>query len=434
MKYKSAAQIRREFLEFFEKKGHAIVDSAPVVPRSDQTLLFTNAGMNQFKPIFMGEQKGIRQDGKLWKRAVDTQRCIRVSGKHNDLEEVGRDTYHHTFFEMLGNWSFGDYFKKEAIAFGWELLVDQWHLPADRLYATIFEGDEEDGLPADEDARRYWASETGISPDHILEGSKKDNFWEMGDTGPCGPCSEIHIDMRTDEQRAETPGAELVNKDHPAVIEIWNLVFIQFNRQPDNSLEKLPAQHVDTGMGFERICAILQAKESNYDTDLFTPLLAKIGSLAGTKYKANPETDVAMQVIADHIRSVSFAIADGAAPDNDGRGYVVRRILRRAVRYGWDKLDLKDPFFYKLVPTLAEQFAEVFPVLSEQQDYVMKVIRSEEESFLDTLGQGIELFNEIAEGRDIIPGDSAFKLHDTYGFPIDLTRLMARERGLEVDL
>jgi alanyl-tRNA synthetase len=434
MKNKTSAQIRRDFLEFFEEKGHATVRSAPVVPRGDATLLFTNAGMNQFKPIFLGEQDGLKKGGKVWKRAVDTQRCIRVSGKHNDLEEVGRDTYHHTLFEMLGNWSFGDYFKKEAIGYAWELLVDVWDLEADRLYATIFEGDEGDGLPADEDARSFWASETGISPDHILDGSKKDNFWEMGDTGPCGPCSEVHIDLRSEEERAKIDGAELVNKDHPKVMELWNLVFIQFNRQLDATLEKLPAQHVDTGMGFERMCAVLQGKNSNYDTDLFTPLLEAIGELAGTFYGEDEDTDIAMQVIADHIRSVSFAIADGAAPDNDGRGYVVRRILRRAVRYGWDKLDLKKPFFHKLVPVLAGQFSDVFPVLADQQEYVMNVIRSEEQSFLDTLGQGIDLFHEMAADKDIISGESAFKLHDTYGFPIDLTQLMARERGMKVDL
>ncbi len=433
MENKTSAQIRRDFLEFFEDKGHAVVQSAPVVPRGDATLLFTNAGMNQFKAIFLGEQNGVKKGGNVWKRAVDTQRCIRVSGKHNDLEEVGRDTYHHTLFEMLGNWSFGDYFKREAVAYAWELLTDVWELEPDRLYATVFEGDEGDGLPADEEARSYWASETGINPDHILGGSKKDNFWEMGATGPCGPCSEVHIDLRSEEERTELPGTELVNKDHPRVMELWNLVFIQFNRQPDGSLEKLPAQHVDTGMGFERMCAVLQGKDSNYDTDLFTPLLDAIGELAGTTYGKDEATDIAMQVIADHIRSVSFAIADGAAPDNDGRGYVVRRILRRAVRYGWDKLELKKPFFHKLVPVLAEQFSSVFPVLDDQQEYVMSVIRSEEQSFLDTLGQGIELFNEMAEGASTISGESAFKLHDTYGFPIDLTQLMARERGLKVD-
>ncbi|MDZ7657759.1 alanine--tRNA ligase [Fodinibius sp.] len=357
-----------------------------------------------------------------------------MSGKHNDLEEVGHDTYHHTLFEMLGNWSFGDYFKREAIRWGWELLVDEWGLDPDRLYATVFEGDEDDGLPVDQESIELWEEETTINPDHILKFDKKDNFWEMGETGPCGPCSEVHVDIRPDEERKEKDGAELVNMDDPRVMEIWNLVFIQFNRQPDGSLKKLPAQHVDTGMGFERICAILQDKKSNYDTDLFAPLLNKIGELADVTYGDDDEIDIAMRVIADHIRAVSFSIADGASPGNDGRGYVIRRILRRAIRYGWDKLDLKKPFFYKLVPTLAEQFKDVFPVLVNQQDYVQNVIQSEEKSFLNTLGQGIELFNEMAEGKNKISGEDAFKLHDTYGFPIDLTQLMARERDMDVDV
>lgn len=433
MSHKSSAEIRQEFLDFFEEKEHITVPSAPVVPQNDPTLLFTNAGMNQFKPIFLGEQEGYEKDGKSWKRVVDSQRCIRVSGKHNDLEEVGYDTYHHTLFEMLGNWSFGDYFKREAIRWAWELLVDRWGLEPDRLYATVFEGDEEDGLPVDQESIDLWESETSINPNHILKFDKKDNFWEMGDTGPCGPCSEVHIDIRPDEERSQKDGAELVNMDDPRVMEIWNLVFIQFNRQSDGSLEKLPAQHVDTGMGFERLCAILQDKKSNYDTDLFQPLLTKIGELADVRYGQDDQTDIAMRVIADHIRAVSFSIADGASPGNDGRGYVIRRILRRAIRYGWDKLGLKKPFFHKLVPTLAEQFKEVFPVLIQQQDYVSNVVRSEEQSFLKTLGQGIELFEEMIEGKDVISGEDAFKLHDTYGFPIDLTKLMARERSVEVD-
>lgn len=433
MPVKSASQIRNEFFDFFEEKEHIIVDSAPVVPQDDPTLLFTNAGMNQFKPIFMGEEPGYKTDGEIWKRAADTQRCIRVSGKHNDLEEVGHDTYHHTLFEMLGNWSFGDYFKEEAIEWAWELLVDHWGLEPDRLYATVFEGDKEDGLPVDEEAIELWKEKTSINPEHILKFDKKDNFWEMGDTGPCGPCSEVHIDLRPEEERKQKDGAELVNMDDPRVMEIWNLVFIQFNRQPDSSLEQLPAQHVDTGMGFERICAVLQGKRSNYDTDLFTPLLDKIGELADVSYGDDEEIDIAMRVIADHIRAVSFSIADGASPGNDGRGYVIRRILRRAIRYGWDKLELKEPFFHKLVPTLAHQFKEVFPVLIKQQDYVTNVIRAEEKSFLNTLGQGIELFNEMIEGKEELPGEDAFKLHDTYGFPIDLTELMARERGVQID-
>ena len=421
-------------MDFFEEKEHLIVSSAPVVPKDDPTLLFTNAGMNQFKPIFLGEESGYKHDGEVWKRAADTQRCIRVSGKHNDLEEVGHDTYHHTLFEMLGNWSFGDYFKREAIRWAWELLVDRWELDPDRLYATVFGGDEEDGLPADEEAAALWASETGIDPDRILKFGKKENFWEMGDTGPCGPCSEVHIDMRPEEDRKKRKGADLVNMDDPRVMEIWNLVFIQFNRQKDGSLDKLPDQHVDTGMGFERIVAVLQDKRSNYDTDLFTPLLSKIEVLSGIEYGDKEETDIAMRVIADHIRSVSFAIADGASPSNEGRGYVIRRILRRAIRYGWDKLDLKKPFFHQLVPVLAEQFEEVFPVLIKQQDYVVNVIRAEEKSFLNTLGQGIELFEEMIGDSGRLSGEDAFKLHDTYGFPIDLTQLMARERGVEVDV
>ena len=434
MSHKTSAQIRQEFFDFFAEKEHAIVDSAPVVPKNDPTLLFTNAGMNQFKAIFLGEEDALKHDGKNWSRAADTQKCIRVSGKHNDLEEVGHDTYHHTLFEMLGNWSFGDYFKKEAIGWAWELLVDEWGLEPDRLYATVFGGDEEDGLPVDDEAIELWKSETGIDHDHILKCGKKDNFWEMGETGPCGPCSEVHIDLRPDEDRKKKPGAELVNMDDPRVMEIWNLVFIQFNRKPDGSLEKLPAQHVDTGMGFERICAVLQGKTSNYDTDVFTPVINKIAEMAGETYGKNEEKDIAMRVIADHIRAVTFSIADGASPGNDGRGYVIRRILRRAIRYGWDVLDFKEPFFYKLVEVLADQFKEVFPEIEAQQEYIVNVIRSEEKSFLKTLGQGIELFNEMVEGKDKLSGEDAFKLHDTYGFPIDLTELMAREQGVEVDV
>jgi alanyl-tRNA synthetase len=433
MSQKTSAEIRNDFLEFFRKKDHLIVDSAPVVPANDPTLLFTNAGMNQFKPIFLGEEEGYKSDGKIWSRAADTQRCIRVSGKHNDLEEVGHDTYHHTFFEMLGNWSFGDYFKKEAISWGWELLVDVWGLDPSRLYATVFGGDEEDGLPADEEAAELWSSQTTIPTEHILKFGKKDNFWEMGETGPCGPCSEVHIDLRPDEERTELEGAYLVNKDDPRVMEIWNLVFIQFNRLPGGELKQLPAQHVDTGMGFERICAVLQDKRSNYDTDVFQPLLNHIGKLSGENYGKDKQIDIAMRVIADHIRAVSFAIADGASPGNDGRGYVIRRILRRAIRYGWDRLDLKEPFMYKLVTTLSDQFSEVFPELKAQQDYVVQVIIAEEKSFLRTLGQGIQLFESMIKGKDTLSGEDAFKLHDTYGFPIDLTRLMAKEQGLDVD-
>lgn len=433
MPFKSSAQIRNEFLEFFKEKDHLIVESAPVVPKNDPTLLFTNAGMNQFKPVFLGEKAGLQKDGKTWKRAADTQKCIRVSGKHNDLEEVGHDTYHHTLFEMLGNWSFGDYFKAEAIEWAWELLIDKWGLDPDRLYATVFEGDESDGLPVDDESIELWKSKTTINPDHVLKFDKKDNFWEMGETGPCGPCSEVHIDLRPDSERKKQPGADLVNKDDPRVMEIWNLVFIQFNRQNDGSLEKLPAQHVDTGMGFERICAVLQEKTSNYDTDLFQPIIQKLSEMSQIKYGDHDETDIAMRVIADHVRAVSFSIADGASPSNEGRGYVIRRILRRAIRYGWDKLNFKEPFMSKLVPVLAKQFENVFPELNAQLEYVQNVVKSEEKSFLKTLGQGIELFSELIEGSDTISGDDAFKLHDTYGFPIDLTELMARENGIEVD-
>jgi len=433
MSLKTAAQIRNEFLEFFREKGHLIVDSAPVVPKNDPSLLFTNAGMNQFKPIFLGEQEGLKSDGKVWKRAVDTQRCIRVSGKHNDLEEVGHDTYHHTLFEMLGNWSFGDYFKEQAIEWAWELLVDEWGLDPDRLYATVFEGDDSDGLPADDESAKLWREKTTIDPGHILKFDKKDNFWEMGETGPCGPCSEVHVDLRSDEERKQKPGAELVNMDDPRVMEIWNLVFIQFNRQDDGSLVKLPAQHVDTGMGFERICAVLQNKTSNYDTDVFQPIIQKIAGLAGQKYGETEEADIAMRVIADHIRAVSFSIMDGASPSNEGRGYVIRRILRRAIRYGWDRLDFKKPFMSELVPVLAKQFTDVFPELDGQVEYIQNVILAEEKSFLNTLGQGIELFKSMIKGKEKLSGDDAFKLHDTYGFPIDLTELMAREKGVEVD-
>ena len=433
MPVKSSAQIRKEFLDFFREKDHLIVDSAPVVPKNDPTLLFTNAGMNQFKPVFLGEEEGLVENKKLWKRAADTQKCIRVSGKHNDLEEVGHDTYHHTLFEMLGNWSFGDYFKEEAIEWAWELLVDRWGLEPDRLYATVFGGDKEDGLPPDDESAELWAKKTSINPDHIMKFGKKDNFWEMGETGPCGPCSELHIDLRSDEDRKKTPGSTLVNMDDPRVMEIWNLVFIQFNRLADGSLEKLPAQHVDTGMGFERVCAVIQGKTSNYDTDVFQPVIQEIGKMAGKTYGDDEAIDIAMRVIADHIRAVSFSIADGASPSNEGRGYVIRRILRRAIRYGWDRLEFKEPFMSKLVPTLANQFRDVFPELHAQMEYVQNVIKAEEKSFLKTLGQGIELFNSMIAGSKKLSGDDAFKLHDTYGFPIDLTELMAREKGIEVD-
>lgn len=434
MAFKTSSQIRQEFLDFFGAKNHAIVSSSPVVPADDPTLLFTNAGMNQFKPLFLGEQKTLSFEGKEWMRAANTQKCIRVSGKHNDLEEVGHDTYHHTLFEMLGNWSFGDYFKEEAIAWAWELLVDRWELDPSRLYATVFGGDQEDGLEVDQEAIDLWKSHTNIDHAHILKCGKKDNFWEMGETGPCGPCSEIHIDLRSDQERVELDGASLVNKDDPRVMEIWNLVFIQFNRLKSGELQTLPAKHVDTGMGFERICAVMQAKTSNYDSDVFSPLIQAISNRAGIRYGDDEYTDIAVRVIADHIRAVAFSVADGASPSNDGRGYVVRRILRRAIRYAWDRLGIKEPFLFELVQVLGQQFSEVFPELVAQQAYVEKVVHSEEKSFIRTLGQGIALFEQMTEHSKVLTGEDAFKLHDTYGFPIDLTQLMAREKGLRVDV
>ena len=419
--------IRRKFLEFFEKKGHTIVPSAPLVLKNDPTLLFTNSGMVQFKDCFLGNEKPKST------RIADTQKCLRVSGKHNDLEEVGIDTYHHTMFEMLGNWSFGDYFKKEAIAWAWELLTEEYNLPQERLYVTVFGGDKEDKLPVDIDAYNFW--EPVIGADRILYGVKKDNFWEMGETGPCGPCSEIHIDLRSGDEVKKRSGKELVNTGHPQVIEIWNLVFMEFNRKADGSLEKLPAQHVDTGMGFERLCMAIQGKTSNYDTDVFTPLLDFISSTAGIKYKKEEKTDIAMRVMADHIRAVAFAIADGQLPSNTGAGYVIRRILRRAVRYGFTFLNFKEPFLYKLVPVLSSQLENAFPELNKQKDYVSKVIFEEETSFLRTLEKGLkrmEIIQSDLKGEEI-PASQAFELYDTYGFPLDLTSLIARERGFTVD-
>ena len=503
----SSEDIRDQFLEFFREKGHEIVPSAPLVPQDDPTLLFVNAGMNPFKDVFLGT--GTRP----YRRAADTQKCLRVSGKHNDLEEVGIDTYHHTLFEMLGNWSFGDYFKREAIRWAWELLVEKWGLEPDRLYATVHEGDDALGLEADEEAAGFWKSETSIHPDHILYGSSKDNFWMMGDTGPCGPCSEVHIDLRPDAERARTPGADLVNADDPRVMEIWNLVFIQYNAEREGGRGKgegggarlvpLAAQHVDTGMGFERICAVLQGKTSTYDTDLFAPLLQAIADLSPLpevggydRIGGLPEPEaakkrIAMRVVVDHVRAVAFAIADGAAPGNVGRGYVIRRILRRAVRYGYQSLGLQKPFLYQLVAPLHEKMGDTFPELRERQDYIERAIRSEEANFLETLGTGIGFFERItphvkrlavaeeqgaaggdgvedglallredrqtldllekayidtdsreaildrfsgAAARQEVPGEVAFLLHDTYGFPIDLTGLMAREEGLGVDM
>jgi alanyl-tRNA synthetase len=422
-----SATIRRKFLKFFKEKGHLIVPSAPLVLKNDPSLLFTNSGMVQFKDFFLGNAQ------PKSKRIADTQKCLRVSGKHNDLEEVGIDTYHHTMFEMLGNWSFGDYFKKEAIEWGWELLTEEFKLPKDRLYVTVFGGDQKDLLPIDTDAFKVWRS--FLEEDRILYGAKKDNFWEMGDTGPCGPCSEIHIDLRPEEEVKRLPGKQLVNRDHPQVIEIWNLVFMEFNRKSDGSLEKLPAKHVDTGMGFERLCMAIQGKTSNYDTDVFSPMLDFLGNAAGVRYKENEASDVAMRVVADHVRAVSFAIADGQLPSNTGAGYVIRRILRRAVRYGFTFLNFKEPFIYTLVPVLANQLKNVFSELDTQKDYVSKVIYEEESSFLRTLENGLKRMDHIqAEMKDkTISGEQAFELYDTFGFPYDLTALIARERGYMVD-
>lgn len=422
----TSREIREAFLEFFKNRSHHIVPSAPVVVKNDPTLMFTNAGMNQFKDLFLGEAV------VKYSRIADTQRCLRVSGKHNDLEEVGIDTYHHTLFEMLGNWSFGDYFKKDAIAWAWELFTTVYKLDKDRLYVTIFEGDDSEGLIRDQEAYDFWKE--FIAEDRILLGNKKDNFWEMGDTGPCGPCSEIHYDMRTDDERASQKGQELVNADHPQVIEVWNLVFMQFNRLKNGTLEPLPAKHVDTGMGFERLVRAIQGKTSNYDTDVFQPLISFIAEKSGIAYGVDEKTDIAMRVLSDHIRAVSFAIADGQLPSNNKAGYVIRRILRRAVRYAYTFLNFKQPFFHELVPVLAQQFKGVFDELYKQQDFVEKVVLEEEISFLRTLTTGIQRFENYTEGRQVIDGEFAFELFDTYGFPIDLTELLAREKGMTVDM
>lgn len=431
----TSSEIREQFLEFFRTKGHHIVPSAPIVVKNDPTLMFTNAGMNQFKDFFLGNKKSPDP------RVADTQKCLRVSGKHNDLEEVGVDTYHHTMFEMLGNWSFGDpaspaggYFKKEAIAWSWELLTEVYKIEKDKLYVTVFEGDEKEGLPFDQEAYNEWAR--WINPERILKGNKKDNFWEMGDTGPCGPCSEIHVDCRTDEERKAVDGKTLVNADHPQVIEIWNNVFIQFNRKKDGSLESLPAKHVDTGMGFERLVRVLQGKTSNYDTDVFTGTIAGIEKITGKKYDfGDSKQAVAFRVLADHIRAISFTVADGQLPSNTGAGYVIRRILRRAVRYYYSYLDYKQPLLYQLIPVIAAQFATVFPELQQQESFVTKVIREEEDSFLRTLEKGLKRIDDIvlASTGGEINGKEAFELYDTYGFPADLTRLIASENNLKVD-
>ena len=487
---RSSEEIRQDFLQFFQAKGHEVVSSASLVPEGDGTLLFTNAGMNQFKDVFLGTGQ------RPYSRAVDTQKCLRVSGKHNDLEEVGHDTYHHTFFEMLGNWSFGDYFKAEAIRWAWELLVERWGLAPDRLYATVHEGDDDFGLSADAEAYDLWLSETPLPEERVLYEPSKENFWMMGDTGPCGPCSELHVDLRPPEARQETPGRELVNVDHPQVMELWNLVFIQYNAQTDGSLEPLDDQHVDTGMGFERMVAVLQGKESTYDTDLFAPLLQAMADRSPREEirgyddlhieddDEHEQVRIALRVVADHIRAIAFAISDGVMPSNEGRGYVIRRILRRAVRYGYQTLELEEPFLHRLVDPLIEKMGGPFDGLAEQQEFIEQAIRSEEESFLETLGTGIEFFEHVvphvtgfrdteeesdrllgalredAQAMDLLekayvdtddendilhsfartarggtlPGQIAFLLHDTYGFPIDLTRLMARERDLDVDM
>jgi alanyl-tRNA synthetase len=448
----TSSDIRKTFLDFFASKGHTIMPSAPIVVKNDPTLMFTNAGMNQFKDWFLGNET------PKYKRVVDTQKCLRVSGKHNDLEEVGVDTYHHTMFEMLGNWSFGDYFKKEAIEWAWELLTEVYKLPKDRLYVTVFEGDAKEGLAFDQEAFDNWAK--WIDKSRILNGNKKDNFWEMGDTGPCGPCSEIHIDLRPDAERAKTDGAALVNNDHPQVIEIWNNVFMEFNRKADSSLEKLPAQHVDTGMGFERLVRAIEGKSSNYDTDVFVPTIQFIEKHSGLKYAfSDSKQDISMRVMADHIRAICFTIADGQLPSNNGAGYVIRRILRRAVRYQYQFLNLKEPFLCKLAELTAEQFKNVFPELYAQKEFVVKVIREEEQSFLRTITTGLSLLdnyiqsieetiddikiiknykskNEVLENNprlEFLSGEKAFLLSDTYGFPFDLTALILADRGFKID-
>lgn len=420
-------EIRSKFLDFFASKKHEIVASAPIVLKDDPTLMFTNAGMNQFKDFFLGHQQS------KFPRIADTQKCLRVSGKHNDLDDVGKDTYHHTMFEMLGNWSFGDYFKKEAIAWAWELLTEVYKIDENQIYVTVFEGDEGDGTSFDQEAYDCW--KTHISPERILNGNKKDNFWEMGASGPCGPCSEIHVDIRPLEERQKVDGKTLVNKDHPQVIEVWNLVFMEFNRKADGKLEKLPAKNVDTGMGFERLCMILQGKTSNYDTDVFSGLINQLEQISGFKYGENEKTDIAIRVIVDHVRAVSFAIADGQLPANNGAGYVIRRILRRAIRYGFTFLNLKTEFIYKLVDTLKDEMGEAFPELEKQYHVIKNVIKEEETSFLKTLDNGLAILDSmIANAKDRkLNGAKAFELYDTYGFPFDLTQLILAEKGISVD-
>ncbi|MEG1377803.1 MAG: alanine--tRNA ligase, partial [Myroides sp.] len=428
--------IRKKFLDFFESKGHLIVPSAPIVLKDDPTLMFNNSGMAQFKEYFLGNATPKSN------RIADTQKCLRVSGKHNDLEDVGFDTYHHTMFEMLGNWSFGDYFKKEAIAWAWEFLTEELKIDKDRLYVSVFEGNDAENVPFDQEAWDLWKQY--VAEDRIILGNKKDNFWEMGDQGPCGPCSEIHVDLRPETERAEVSGRNLVNADHPQVVEIWNNVFMEFNRKADGSLEKLPAKHVDTGMGFERLCMAMQDVTSNYDTDVFTPLIAKVEEITGKKYTNNEikniseeqnKTNIAIRVIVDHVRAVAFAIADGQLPSNNGAGYVIRRILRRAIRYGFTFLGTKEPFIYQLVDVLSAQMGQFFPEIISQKDLVKNVIKEEEASFLRTLDQGLHLLDSVIEKTDgkIVEGAKAFELYDTFGFPIDLTALILREKGYDLD-
>ncbi len=428
--FMEAKQIRSTFISFFQSKQHQFVPSAPIVIKNDPTLMFTNAGMNQFKDAFLGNETA------KFSRVANSQKCLRVSGKHNDLEEVGVDTYHHTMFEMLGNWSFGDYFKQEAIAWAWELLTEVYKLPKDQLYVSVFEGDKGDQLGMDQEAYDFWKAI--VPEDRIIMGSKKDNFWEMGDTGPCGPCSEIHIDLRSEEERASIPGRYLVNNDHPQVIEIWNLVFMQYNRLSDGTLKELPAKHVDTGMGFERLVRAIQAKSSNYDTDLFTPFIQYLEQKSGKLYGKDEQTDIAFRVIVDHIRAISFTIADGQLPSNNKAGYVIRRILRRAVRYGYTFLGFSEPFLHELTGLIAENFGEIFPEVKDQRDFIAKVIQEEESSFLRTLDKGLKMLDSIKaelgeKGEQVISGKTAFELYDTFGFPLDLTSLIARESGFSLD-